>query len=309
MRAAFFLLTYPADATGDNALDLAAREPFAAVVDKEWGAGVCAGPDLSEVALQIVQRIRRNRHHALLASFADAIVDSVTDADGNVCHAIQIGSQVWTVENRWTTKLNDGTQIPHVTDGGRWSFLTTPGYCFYGNTTNTSDKTKYGVLYNWSAVNTGKLAPAGWHVPSDSEWDTLQNFLIANGYNYDGTRTGNKIAKAMAAKTDWNSFVSAGAIGNDLSKNNASGFSALPAVFVAKEVVSSPSAEAVTGEVQRSTLRQTYSTVTSTTTTTSTWSGATSTRVAVFLFVFRGIRIDYLSSSLFNSSRNGARYF
>ena len=51
---------------------------------------------------------------------------------------------------------------------------------------------------------------------------------MANGYNWDGTTSGNKIAKAMAARTDWASFTTAGTIGNDLSENNASGFSALP---------------------------------------------------------------------------------
>jgi methyl-accepting chemotaxis protein len=56
----------------------------------------------------------------------------------------------------------------------------------------------YGRLYNWYAVNTGKLAPVGWHVPTDDDWTILENYLIANGYNYDGTTTENKIAKAMA---------------------------------------------------------------------------------------------------------------
>jgi len=56
----------------------------------------------------------------------------------------------------------------------------------------------------------------------------LQNYLIANGYNWDGTTTGNKIAKSLATTTDWNTSINAGAIGNDLTTNNQSGFSALP---------------------------------------------------------------------------------
>jgi uncharacterized protein (TIGR02145 family) len=86
-------------------------------------------------------------------------------------------------------------------------------------------------LYNWYAANSSKLAPTGWHVPTDAEWDTLQKYLIANGYNWDGTKTGNKIAKAMAAKADWWTSPNTGAIGNDLTKNNRSGFSALPGGF------------------------------------------------------------------------------
>ena len=56
----------------------------------------------------------------------------------------------------------------------------------------------------------------------------MQNNLIAKGYNWDGTTTGNKIAKSLAAKTDWSAYSTAGTIGNDLTKNNSSGFSALP---------------------------------------------------------------------------------
>jgi uncharacterized protein (TIGR02145 family) len=107
--------------------------------------------------------------------------------------------------------------------------LTTPGYCFYNNTTNTADQTKYGALYNWYAVNTGKLAPAGWHVPTDAEWTTLENWLIANGYNWDGSTSGNKIGKSLAATTDWSISGTSGKVGNDTLSNNSTGFSALPA--------------------------------------------------------------------------------
>jgi len=73
-----------------------------------------------------------------------------------------------------------------------------------------------------------EFAPEGWHVPSDAEWTTLENHLIANGYNYDDTTTGNKIAKAMASTTGWNSSTEPGAPGNDQSLNNDSGFNAFP---------------------------------------------------------------------------------
>jgi len=77
-----------------------------------------------------------------------------------------------------------------------------------------------------------KIAPVGWHVASDLEWTTLENFLIANGGNYDGTVIGNKISKALATNTDWNDGpvnAKEGAVCLDLSTNNSSGFSALPA--------------------------------------------------------------------------------
>jgi uncharacterized protein (TIGR02145 family) len=93
-------------------------------------------------------------------------ISTVKDADGNVYHTVKIGNQVWTVENLRTTRNNDGSAIPHVTDGTEWAALTTPGYCFYDNMSNVDSIKEYGALYNWYAVDTKKLAPAGWHVPS-----------------------------------------------------------------------------------------------------------------------------------------------
>jgi len=159
--------------------------------------------------------------------------NTLTDPDGNTYTTVTIGTQTWTVENLRTTKFNDGTSIPHVSDSIEWSGLystTSPGYCFYNNSTSALERVKWGALYNWYAINTGKLAPEGWRVPSEEDWLILENYLIASGYNYDGSNSGNKIGKSLAAKTDWESSSSsgAGAIGNDLSSNNRSGFSALP---------------------------------------------------------------------------------
>jgi uncharacterized protein (TIGR02145 family)/uncharacterized repeat protein (TIGR02543 family) len=152
---------------------------------------------------------------------------TIKDYDGNVYNTVTIGTQTWMVENLRTTKYNDGTSIPNVTDATTWQGLTTAGYCYYNNTTNADSIKKFGALYNWYTVNTGTLV-TGWHVPDTTEWNTLQNYLIANGYNWDGTTTDNKIAKSLAAKTDWSTSTTTGAIGNDLTTNNSSGFSALP---------------------------------------------------------------------------------
>jgi uncharacterized protein (TIGR02145 family) len=165
-----------------------------------------------------------------------ASAGTVSDTDGNVYQTVKIGNQVWTVENLRVTKFNDGSSIPLVTDSAAWrriydSSLTAPAYCFYNNTVNSDSIGRYGALYNWyivSPTNPKKIAPTGWHVPTDTEWDTLQNYLIANGYNWDGTTTENKIGKSLAAKTDWVTYSTIGSIGCDLTKNNRSGFSALP---------------------------------------------------------------------------------
>lgn len=161
----------------------------------------------------------------------------ITDVDGNVYQTVRIGNQVWMAENLRVTKYNDGiTAIPKDTSTETWAYpWWTPKYCYYNNSTNADSIKKYGALYNWYVViptNPMKVALKGWHVPSDSEWDTLQNYLIANGYNWDGTTTLNKIAKSLAAKTDWyiDTFYK-GSSGCDPTTNNRSGFSAFPGGF------------------------------------------------------------------------------
>jgi uncharacterized protein (TIGR02145 family) len=168
---------------------------------------------------------------AILLMFASSCTEedsnnTVTDIDGNIYQTVTIGTQTWMVENLKTTKYNDGTSIPLVSDEDAWLALSTPGYCYYNN--DAANKTRYGALYNWYTVNTGKLAPTGWHVPTDAEWTTLENYLIANGYNYDGTTTENKLAKSLAATIDWTTYAGTGTTGNDLKKNNTSGFAGLP---------------------------------------------------------------------------------
>ena len=157
---------------------------------------------------------------------------SLINCDGEPYQSIVYGTQEWTVENACNITYRDGTPIPEVTDPTQWSNLTTGAWSYYNN-----DPTK-PRLYNWYAVmgihdndpNTPnkEFAPEGWHVPTDTEWTTLEEYLIANGYNYDGTTTGNKIAKAMASTTGWNTSTNTGAIGNDQSLNNDSGFNAFP---------------------------------------------------------------------------------
>jgi uncharacterized protein (TIGR02145 family) len=173
---------------------------------------------------------------ALIANLQSQIdnsgTTSVTDIDGNTYDYITYGDQVWTVDNAAMETYRDGTPIPQVTDATEWSNLTTGAWAYYNN-----DPTK-GKLYNWYAVmgihDTDESTPnkefaiEGWHVPSDTEWTILENQLIANGYNYDDTTTENKIAKAMASTTGWNTSTGTGAIGNDQGTNNSSGFNALP---------------------------------------------------------------------------------
>ena len=179
---------------------------------------------------------------ALIFVFAQSLVfaqgeqryadGTATDQDGNTFEWINYGTQDWAIENAKVVTYRDGTPIPQETDAAEWANLTTGAWCYYNN-----DPTK-GKLYNWYAVagihdndpNTPnkEFAPEGWHVPSPSEWHTLREHLIANGYNYDGTTTVNKIAKSMASTTGWISDDTLGVPGNNQSLNNNSGFNAFP---------------------------------------------------------------------------------
>lgn len=100
---------------------------------------------------------------------------SVTDTEGNTYKTIKTVTQTWMAENLKTTKYNDGTLIPNVSDNTAWTQLSSGAYCWYSNDIN--NKSTFGALYNWYAVNTGKLCPEGWHVPGDDEWTTLTGYL------------------------------------------------------------------------------------------------------------------------------------
>ena len=165
-------------------------------------------------------------------NYSDTVVVTTPsqDQNGNAIFSKTFGNQEWSTKNAEVTTYRDGTPIPEVTDPGEWANLTTGAWCY----------SEYGdrKLYNWYAVAgindndpntpTKEFAPEGWHVPTYAEWSTLENYLIDNGYNYDGTTTGNKIAKSMATSWGWSNDDSLGAVGNNQSLNNRSGFNAYP---------------------------------------------------------------------------------
>jgi uncharacterized protein (TIGR02145 family) len=122
---------------------------------------------------------------------------TISDIEGNIYRTVQIGNQTWMAENLKTTKYNDGTSIPPVTDNAAWASLTTPAYCWYNNDEATY-KATYGALYNWYTINIGNLCPTGWHVPSDEDWKQLEIFLGLSQLEADkvgncGTNEGGKL--------------------------------------------------------------------------------------------------------------------
>ena len=122
-------------------------------------------------------------------------VGTVTDIDGNVYATIQIGTQRWMSENLKTTTYNDNSPIELVVTNTAWASNTAGAYCWFDNNESQYGET-YGALYNWHAVNTGNLCPAGWHVSTNDDWTTLKNYVAANGHS------GNE-AVALRATSGW----------------------------------------------------------------------------------------------------------
>jgi len=152
-----------------------------------------------------------------------------TDADGYNYPVVQIGTQTWMAENL--------AYLPHLNTSGEGTSVSAE-YYVYGYYIYLSDDLsgvkqginykKYGVLYNWPATKVVGVCPKGWHVPSDIEWNVLVDYLISNGSNYDGTTSGNKIAKSLSSNEEWHSSTEIGSPGNIISRNNSTGFSGLP---------------------------------------------------------------------------------
>ncbi|MCR4856723.1 MAG: C10 family peptidase, partial [Bacteroidales bacterium] len=161
-------------------------------------------------------------------------IPTVTDYDGNVYNTVRIGNQCWMKENLRTKHYADGSSI----SAGTTTSSTTAYRYNPGN--NFDNVSAYGYLYNWAAVMHGSsssdanssevqgICPTGWHVPSNAEWTQLTDY-VGSVPAYQCSSNSAYIAKALAASEAWNSNISNCAVGNGLSNNNATGFSALPA--------------------------------------------------------------------------------
>ncbi len=135
---------------------------------------------------------------------------TVTDIDGNTYRTVKIGTQTWMAENLKVTRYRNGSSITYVT--GSWSSLTS-GSWGYPNHSSANNAT-YGKLYNYyAAVDSRKVAPQGWHVPSLSDWTTLFNYL-----------GGSSIAGGKMKETGTSHWLSP-----NTGATNSSGFTALPA--------------------------------------------------------------------------------
>ncbi|MBM2814440.1 MAG: Dockerin protein [Ignavibacteria bacterium] len=98
----------------------------------------------------------------------------------DIYQPLTIGTQVWMLKNLDVYYYRNEDSIPEVRDSSQWSNLKTGACCFYNN--NDSLGKIYGKLYNWYAVNHSRgLAPYGWHIATDDEWNILFNYLGGPG--------------------------------------------------------------------------------------------------------------------------------
>ncbi len=151
-----------------------------------------------------------------------SFITPVTDIEGNVYKTVAIGTQVWMAENLKTTKYNDNADIPNVPDPALWNSITTPAYSWYNN--DIANKDIYGALYNWFTVATGNLCPAGWHEPTDAEYNTMELYIGVpladiDFYGWRGTDQGTQ----LKSTTGWD----AGGNGT-----NTRGFNVLPGGYL-----------------------------------------------------------------------------
>jgi uncharacterized protein (TIGR02145 family) len=148
---------------------------------------------------------------------------TMSDNDGNTYKTIVIGTQTWMAENLKTTKYRNGDPIPTNLSNTAWYAATSGAYAIFND--DAANNTTYGKLYNWYAVTDSRnLCPVGWHVPTDTEWKTLEIFLGMStadadltGFRGSAQNVGGKLKSTSILWTAPNAGVT-----------NESGFSGLP---------------------------------------------------------------------------------
>jgi uncharacterized protein (TIGR02145 family) len=145
-------------------------------------------------------------------------VGTMADIDGNLYYTVKIGNQWWMKENLRTTRYNDGTPIANIQSGSEWASSIEGAYCTYENNESYADT--FGLLYNYYAIETGKLSPDGWRIPTKDDWLTLL------GYIHDTLEITNNCDALRSYSGWWNEHSSEEQNGLDLV-----GFKALPAGY------------------------------------------------------------------------------
>ncbi len=140
---------------------------------------------------------------------ASILLSDSTDFDGNKYNSVQIGRQIWLIENLKVTHFNNGDPIPMIQDSLSWATNNSAAACQYNNISSSGN---YGLLYNFHTVMDSRgICPTGWRIPTLEDWNELIDYLGGIG------DAGVKLKEA--------------GLGNWLPPNNGNnetGFTALP---------------------------------------------------------------------------------
>ncbi len=150
--------------------------------------------------------------------------NQIADIEDNIYNTVNIGTQVWFKENLKTTRYANGDQIPNVTNTGEWQSITSGAWRYYNDDSQYNNP--YGKFYNWEAVaDTRKICPAGWHVPSEAEWKTLEQYLGMDPFELNVTnfRGGSANVGGKLKKVDPSLWTAP-----NMGATDESGFSGIP---------------------------------------------------------------------------------
>ncbi|MCK5684635.1 hypothetical protein KAJ27_10955 [bacterium] len=157
--------------------------------DIDWSSNMSTNHKYIDVGIYtITMEVRDSKGYSVTTTTVITVNEftlkygTVTDIDGNIYKTVEIGDQWWMAENLKTTKYRDGIAISNATDNSIWAGLSSGAYCYYDNDSGNAEI--YGAMYNWYAVNDSRnIAPEGWHVPTNEEWqellDSLGGYLVA----------------------------------------------------------------------------------------------------------------------------------
>lgn len=109
----------------------------------------------------------------------DDAIPSLKDIEGNTYKTVKIGNQIWMAENLKVTKFRNGDPIQYIANAVQWSNSTAAAFSYYDN--YGEYRNTYGLLYNLSVIKDSRnIAPEGWKVPSNDDWEELNDFLSPN---------------------------------------------------------------------------------------------------------------------------------
>ncbi|MEZ5000664.1 MAG: FISUMP domain-containing protein [Bacteroidales bacterium] len=159
--------------------------------------------------VEFVRNSGSNTNNSSVAMISKSGGDQPSPVKPANFQSVKIGDQVWMQKNLDVATFRNGDTIPQAKSAEEWRnmrYEKRPGWCYYnfsGSGEGVSSK-----LYNWFAVTDPRgLAPEGWRIPTDNDWDILRKKLAIG-----------VAGKEMKSTTGWEGS----------NGTNASGFNGMP---------------------------------------------------------------------------------